>query len=108
MTHLAEAVGTDVVTLYGPTSRELGYYPVRPTSRALELPLACRPCTRMGEGACHHPLKKACLVGITPQAVLNHVLSVIAADGATGATGAAATGQTGGGTAAPAQASPTQ
>jgi heptosyltransferase-2 len=77
MTHLAEAVGTDVLTLYGPTSRELGYYPVRRTSVALELPLPCRPCTRMGEGACHHPLHKACLVGITPQAVLGHVLAAI-------------------------------
>ena len=82
MTHLAEAVGTDVVTLFGPTSRELGYFPVRSTSRALELPLPCRPCTRMGEGACGHPLHKACLVGITPQAVLSEVRSMIARGGA--------------------------
>ena len=75
MTHLAEAVGTDAIALYGPTSRELGYYPVRPTSLALELPLPCRPCTRMGEGRCHHPHRTACLVGITPQAVLSHVLA---------------------------------
>jgi len=74
MTHLAEAAGRDVIALYGPTSRELGYYPTRPGSLALERPLPCRPCTRMGEGRCTHPLHKACLVGIAPAAVLDEVL----------------------------------
>jgi ADP-heptose:LPS heptosyltransferase len=74
MSHLAEAVGTDVVTLFGPTSRELGYYPVRPASVALERDLPCRPCTRMGEGRCTHPWRSACLAGIAPAEVLGHVL----------------------------------
>ena len=74
MTHLAEAAGTDVITLYGPTSRELGYYPTRPGSLAVERDLPCRPCTRMGEGRCTHPLERACLVGIAPEAVLALVL----------------------------------
>jgi ADP-heptose:LPS heptosyltransferase len=77
MTHLAEAAGTDVVTLYGPTSRELGYYPTRPASVAIERALPCRPCTRMGEGRCTHPLPMACLVGIAPEEVLRHVLAKV-------------------------------
>jgi ADP-heptose:LPS heptosyltransferase len=77
MTHLAEAAGTDVVTLYGPTSRELGYYPTRPASVALERVLPCRPCTRMGEGRCTHPLPMACLVGIAPEEVLRHALAKV-------------------------------
>lgn len=74
MTHLAEAVGTDVITLYGPTSRELGYYPVRPGSEVLELPLPCRPCTPTGKGKCSHPHYKACLEGIPPEKALERVL----------------------------------
>ena len=81
MTHLAEAAGTDVITLYGPTSRELGYYPVRPGSVALELPLPCRPCTRTGAGRCTHPHYKACLEGITPREVLSQVLAGLPARG---------------------------
>ena len=73
MSHIAEAVGTDVIALFGPTSRELGYFPSRPTSRVLELPLPCRPCTRMGEGRCTHPLDRACLTRITPADVLGAV-----------------------------------
>ncbi len=80
MTHLAEAAGRDVIALYGPTSRELGYYPTRPGSIALERALPCRPCTRMGEGRCTHPLHKACLVGITPDFVLDAVLRKLRQD----------------------------
>lgn len=74
MTHLAEAAGTDVITLYGPTSRELGYYPTRPGSLAVERALPCRPCTRMGEGRCTHPWPMACLAGIETGDVLRLVL----------------------------------
>jgi ADP-heptose:LPS heptosyltransferase len=75
MTHLTEAAGRDVLTIYGPTSRELGYYPTRPGSIVVERDLPCRPCTRMGEGRCTHPLQRACLVGITPDQVLARVLA---------------------------------
>ncbi|MDH4225522.1 MAG: glycosyltransferase family 9 protein [Deltaproteobacteria bacterium] len=73
MSHIAEAVGRDVVALFGPTSRELGYFPVRPTSRVVELPLRCRPCSRNGGGRCRHPVEKACLEWITPAMVLEAV-----------------------------------
>jgi ADP-heptose:LPS heptosyltransferase len=79
MTHLAEASGTDVIALYGPTSRELGYYPTRPGSVAIERSLPCRPCTRMGEGRCTHPWPLACLAGIAPELVLGKVLAKIRA-----------------------------
>jgi heptosyltransferase-2 len=51
--HLAEAVGTPVVALYGPTVRAFGYFPVRPDSVALETDLECRPCSRNGRRPCH-------------------------------------------------------
>jgi heptosyltransferase-2 len=70
MTHLSEAAGRDAVALFGPTTRELGYFPVRPGSRVIERSLGCRPCTRTGEGRCNHPLRKACLELVAPEEVL--------------------------------------
>jgi heptosyltransferase-2 len=74
MSHIAEAVGRDAVVLFGPTTRELGYFPVRPGSRVLERPLPCRPCTRTGAGRCTHPWPQACLAGIAPRDALTVVL----------------------------------
>lgn len=50
--HLAEAVGTPVVALFGPTVREFGYFPSLPLSRTIERRLACRPCSRNGATPC--------------------------------------------------------
>ena len=77
MAHLAEAVGVDVIVIFGPTTRELGYFPARDTSRVIEYNLPCRPCTRMGEGRCTHPLRKACLRLIQPDTVLAAILAVL-------------------------------
>lgn len=74
MSHIAEAVGHDAVVLFGPTTRELGYFPVRPGSRVLERPLPCRPCTRTGAGRCTHPWPQACLEAIRPDDALAVVL----------------------------------
>ena len=74
MSHIAEAVGRDAIVLFGPTSAELGYFPVRPGSRVLERPLPCRPCTRTGQGRCTHPWQQACLAALTPDTVLAAVL----------------------------------
>jgi len=77
MSHIAEAVGRDALVLFGPTTRELGYFPVRPGSRVLERPLPCRPCTRTGAGRCTHPWPQACLATITPDAVLAAVREML-------------------------------
>lgn len=51
--HIAEAVGTPVLMLAGSTTRELGFFPQRSNSRALEnQTLACRPCSHLGHHAC--------------------------------------------------------
>jgi ADP-heptose:LPS heptosyltransferase len=81
MSHIAEAVGRDAVVLFGPTSRELGYFPVRPGSRVLERDLPCRPCSRNGAGRCTHPWPMACLAGITPDAALAAVLEKLGRSG---------------------------
>lgn len=66
--HLATAVGTPVIALFGPTTREWGFYPAGPYDRVLEKKLECRPCSLHGLAAC--PRNGECLAGISPQNVL--------------------------------------
>lgn len=66
--HLAEAVGTPVTAVFGPTSRELGYFPWNPQSRVVEHDLGCRPCSRFGARPCRlHD--NVCLTSSTPDMV---------------------------------------
>ena len=65
--HLASAVGTPVLALFGPTSTERWGPP--PPGRALSLGLACAPCSNHGGDYCpegHH----RCLADLAPEAVL--------------------------------------
>jgi heptosyltransferase-2 len=56
--HLATAVGTPVVAVFGPTVPEFGFGPRGPADIALgNVGLACRPCSRHGPQRCplgHH------------------------------------------------------
>lgn len=70
--HLAEAVGVPVVTLFGPTVRELGYAPSLPESITIERRLACRPCSRNGATPCPKGSYE-CLEAIRPEDVLRIV-----------------------------------
>lgn len=47
--HLASAVGTRVVSLFGPTSKEWGFYPAGLKDCILETRLKCRPCSLHGK-----------------------------------------------------------
>jgi heptosyltransferase-2 len=71
--HLAEAVGTPVLALFGPTVREFGYFPLLNESQVLQVDLDCRPCSRNGKRPCHRR-DKACLVRITPERALAQLL----------------------------------
>jgi heptosyltransferase II len=65
--HLATAVGTPVLALFGPTSA-VRWGP-RPPGRALSLGLACSPCSNHGGDYCpegHH----RCLADLAPEAVV--------------------------------------
>jgi heptosyltransferase-2 len=53
--HLSESVGTPVLALFGPTSREMGYFPRLAASRVVEHTLPCRPCSRNGARPCRLP-----------------------------------------------------
>jgi heptosyltransferase-2 len=55
--HMATAVGTPVVALFGPTVRHFGFFPYTPRARVVELGLPCRPCSSKGGPRCplgHH------------------------------------------------------
>lgn len=76
--HLATAVGTPVVALFGPTVPEFGFGPRRPGDLALgHTGLACRPCSRHGPERCplgHHRCMKELAVE-TVAAALTAVVS---------------------------------
>ncbi|MDL2317266.1 glycosyltransferase family 9 protein [Desulfovibrio sp. OttesenSCG-928-A18] len=65
--HLAGAVGTPVIALFGPTTREWGFYPQGPQDIILERELPCRPCSLHGRKPC--PRMGQCLAAITPEEV---------------------------------------
>ena len=68
--HLATAMGTPVVALFGPTVTEFGFGPLRAGDVALGVEgLECRPCSPHGPPACplrHH----RCMRELTVEAVL--------------------------------------
>lgn len=69
--HLARAVQTPVVGLFGPTTREWGFYPTQPEGCVLEHPLPCRPCSLHGKKPC--PRNVQCLREVTPGQVLQAI-----------------------------------
>ena len=80
--HLAAGVGTPVVALFGPTTREWGFYPEGPRDVVLETGDACRPCSLHGSRRCAHSGR--CMTGIAPDAVFAAVRRVVG-DGMAGA-----------------------
>ena len=51
--HIATAVNTPVLALFGSTSEELGFFPYRGKSRVIQNEgLWCRPCTHIGRTRC--------------------------------------------------------
>ncbi len=71
--HLATAVGTPVVALFGPTVEAFGFFPYRANAVVLQRELPCRPCGSKGGPRCplgHH----RCLEEIGSDMVLERAL----------------------------------
>jgi lipopolysaccharide heptosyltransferase II len=67
--HLAAAVGTPVVALFGPTVEAFGFFPYHAKATVLQRDLPCRPCSAQGGPRC--PLKHhRCLQDLQPDEVL--------------------------------------
>jgi ADP-heptose:LPS heptosyltransferase len=67
--HLAAAVGTPVVALFGPTHEAFGFVPCGPAVRVISRDLPCRPCSVHGGTRCPRG-RRACLDDIAPAEVL--------------------------------------
>lgn len=68
MLHMAQAMKRPVVAVYGPTTRELGFFPQPENSRVAETDISCRPCTQKGLQYC--PKKHfRCMNDIAPETV---------------------------------------
>jgi len=55
--HIASAVGTPVITIFGPTVPSQGFYPWGKSNKIIEISLDCRPCNPHGPRKCplgHH------------------------------------------------------
>lgn len=76
-THLGVAAGTQVLTIFGSTSPQFGFYPFGPKGKSLEIELYCRPCTNHGRRSCPEKHLR-CLKDITPDRVSAQVDEMLA------------------------------
>ena len=78
--HLATAVGTPVVALFGPTVPAFGFGPRRPGDISLGIAeLPCRPCSKHGPETCplgHH----RCMRDLSVETVTTAVTTVLSAE----------------------------
>jgi heptosyltransferase-2 len=76
--HLAAAAGVPTLALFGPTSREMGFFPYGARNRVVEKDLACRPCSLHGTRSC--PEKHfLCMRLITTDEVFAAAMDMLAA-----------------------------
>jgi ADP-heptose:LPS heptosyltransferase len=75
--HMATAVNTPVLAIFGPTVRELGFFPYKAIHSVVEMKnLQCRPCSHMGKNRC--PKKHfRCMRDITPEIVYKNLIQLV-------------------------------
>jgi len=66
--HIATAVNTPVLAIFGSTSKELGFFPYSKKAKVVEVELECRPCSLHGKSACPKGHFK-CMLEISPEKV---------------------------------------
>lgn len=71
--HMATAVKTPVLAIFGSTVKELGFYPYRAKSKVIEnSDLSCRPCSHIGRKSC--PKRHfRCMEDIKPEQVFTEL-----------------------------------
>jgi lipopolysaccharide heptosyltransferase II len=74
--HLAQSQKIPVVGIYGPTTRELGYFPVPENSTVIETEVSCRPCTHNGLDHCPKGHFR-CMNDIPSERVINAALNYL-------------------------------
>ncbi len=74
--HLATAVQTPALAMFGPTCREWGFFPSGEKDCVIQLDMPCRPCSLHGSGVCSKG--NACITGITPERILAELQDMLA------------------------------
>ncbi len=72
MMHMATAVSTPVVAIFGPTSRHFGFFPYQSVSEVVEKEIKCRPCSYHGSRKCPKGHFK-CMLEIKPEEIIQTV-----------------------------------
>jgi heptosyltransferase-2 len=75
--HLASAIGTKTIAIFGPTVQKFGFFPYNANSKVIEMNnLHCRPCSIHGGNKC--PIGTfECMKGITADKVYGAVLNIL-------------------------------
>lgn len=74
--HMAQSQKTPVITIFGPTVKQFGFYPIEKDSTVIETNLGCRPCTKMGMDKCpkgHHKCMKDISVDMVYEPVKKYI-----------------------------------
>lgn len=75
--HMATAVNTPVVAIFGSSVKELGFFPYRGKSIVLEnMELNCRPCSHIGREDCPQDHFK-CMREISPEKVYDSAMEIL-------------------------------
>lgn len=74
--HLANAAGTRVASIFGPTSPRLGFSPTLQGSIIISSHVFCSPCSLHGEKPCSQP-RKYCFENIDPQKVVDTIANML-------------------------------
>ena len=59
--HLAESVGTPVISIFGPTTADFGFSPFLKNSILFDKKLECKPCSAHGKKKCINKIEKKCM-----------------------------------------------
>lgn len=78
--HVASAVGTPVVGLFGPTHPRLGFAPIGIEDVSLTLDLDCSPCSLHGNRSCWKKTR-ACLEEMSPDQILSKLSPLLDTQG---------------------------
>ncbi len=75
--HLASLVGTPVITIWGSTVPRCGFQPYgQPHDLGICLNIDCQPCSIAGSPGCPRGTME-CMRGITPQSVVDRIISIL-------------------------------
>jgi len=74
--HVAGAMKTPVVAIFGPTVPEFGFFPLGERDRVIQKEVSCRPCSLHGSDRCRHD-GFTCMRLIRAEEVLEEVCNVL-------------------------------